>query len=224
MLWLLGGTNQSPVDNPLSFPFIDITAEKEELPQADNSLILSPNLKVIELPYFVYDKQAESQPELLIEEEDNKLPCQSQINNILLNAEPKSEIKLLTSNKKEPQSLSSSEKDDSLVAFPDVKHRMDIVNNVLETIQPTEFETIHQPESGFEFLIEEEEELPTLDSNEHDEFLEAQPDEDEAKSGKVLNPVVGRKPRRSNTQKTRFASICKKLVGFGFCERTKKLS
>lgn len=102
MLWLLVGTNQSPVGNPLSSIFIDITIEKEELPQADNSLILSPKLKLIELPYLVYNKQAESQPELLIEEEDNKIPCQSQINNILLNAEPKSDIELLTSDKKEP--------------------------------------------------------------------------------------------------------------------------
>lgn len=61
---------------------------------------------------------------------------------------------------------------------------MNPANNVLETIRQPELETIHQPENDLEFLIEEEE-LPTLDSNEPDEFLEPQPDAEDAKSGKV---------------------------------------
>ncbi len=76
---------------------------------------------------------------------------------------------------------------------------MNPANNVLETIHQTELETIHQPESDFEFLIEEEEELPILDSNEHDEFLEAQPDEDEAKPGKVV-----KSRRRAQTKKKQY--------------------
>jgi len=41
---------------------------------------------------------------------------------------------------------------------------MNPANNVLETIHQPELETIHQPESDLEHLIEEEEDLPILDS------------------------------------------------------------
>lgn len=75
---------------------------------------------------------------------------------------------------------------------------MNPANNVLETIDQTELVTIHQPDSDLEFLIEEEE-LPIIDSSEHDEFLEAQPDEDDAKSGKVA-----KSRRRTQTKKKQY--------------------
>ena len=75
---------------------------------------------------------------------------------------------------------------------------MNPANNVLETIRQPELETIHQPENDLEFLIEEEE-LPTIDSSEHDEFLEPQPDADDAKSGKVA-----KSRRRTQTKKKQY--------------------
>ena len=66
---------------------------------------------------------------------------------------------------------------------------MNQANNVLlATIHQPELETVHQSnsETDFEFLIDpEEEELQTLNSDDSDEFLGVQPDEDDAKSGKV---------------------------------------
>ncbi len=72
-------------------------------------------------------------------------------------------------------------------------------NNVLETIHQPELEIIHQPENDLEILIEEEEDLPIIDSGEPDEFLEAQPDEDGAKSGKVV-----KSRRRTQTKKKQY--------------------
>ncbi|MBV8883684.1 MAG: RNA polymerase sigma factor RpoD [Chroococcidiopsidaceae cyanobacterium CP_BM_RX_35] len=62
---------------------------------------------------------------------------------------------------------------------------MNQANNVLENIHQPKLENIiHPPEIELELLIDDEE-LPILDAGEPDEFLETQPDEDEAKSGKV---------------------------------------
>lgn len=79
---------------------------------------------------------------------------------------------------------------------------MNQANNVLlETIARPELETIHQSDSDndFDLLIDAEEELHTLNSEDHDEFLEAQPDEDDAKSGKV-----GKSRRRTQTKKKQY--------------------
>ncbi len=76
---------------------------------------------------------------------------------------------------------------------------MNQANNVLESIHQPELETIHQPEIELELLIDEEEELPILDSGEPDEFLEAQPDEDDAKSGKA-----SKSRRRPQTKKKHY--------------------
>jgi RNA polymerase primary sigma factor len=80
---------------------------------------------------------------------------------------------------------------------------MNQANNVLlASIQQPELETVHQPDpdSDFEFLIGvEEEELQALTSEDNDEFLEAQPDEDDAKSGKV-----GKSRRRAQTKKKQY--------------------
>ena len=76
---------------------------------------------------------------------------------------------------------------------------MNQANNVLETIHQPELETIHQPEIELELLIEEEADLPILDSGEPDEFLEAQPDEDDTKSGKVA-----KSRRRPQTKKKHY--------------------
>jgi len=79
---------------------------------------------------------------------------------------------------------------------------MNQANNVLlETIDRPELETIHQSDSDndFDLLIDAEEELHTLNSEDHDEFLEAQPDEDDAKSGKV-----GKSRRRTQTKKKQY--------------------
>ncbi len=75
---------------------------------------------------------------------------------------------------------------------------MNQANNVLETIHQPKLETDHHPESNFEILIEEEE-LPILDSDEQDDFLEAQPDEDDAKSGKIV-----KSRRRAQTKKKQY--------------------
>ena len=61
---------------------------------------------------------------------------------------------------------------------------MNPANQLINTLHQPELETLHQPESELELLIEEGE-LPNLDSAEPDEFLEAQPDEEDTKSGKV---------------------------------------
>ena len=61
---------------------------------------------------------------------------------------------------------------------------MNPANQLINTLHQPELETLHQPESELELLIEEGE-LPSLDSAEPDEFLEAQPDEEDVKSGKV---------------------------------------
>lgn len=76
---------------------------------------------------------------------------------------------------------------------------MNQANNVLETIHQPELEIIHQPDSDLEILIEAEVEVHTLDSDENDEFSEAQPDEDEAKSGKVA-----KSRRRAQTKKKQY--------------------
>jgi RNA polymerase primary sigma factor len=66
---------------------------------------------------------------------------------------------------------------------------MNQANNVLETNHEPELETIHQPDSDLELLIEAVD-LHTIDTEENDEFLETQPDEDDAKSARWLNLVV----------------------------------
>ncbi len=79
---------------------------------------------------------------------------------------------------------------------------MNQANNVLlETIDRPELETIHQSDSDhdLDLLIDAEEELHTLNSEDHDEFLEAQPDEDDAKSGKV-----SKSRRRTQTKKKQY--------------------
>jgi RNA polymerase primary sigma factor len=76
---------------------------------------------------------------------------------------------------------------------------MNQANNVLETIHQPELEIIHQPDSDLEFLIEAEVELHTLDAEENDELLEAQPDEDDPKSGKVA-----KSRRRTQTKKKQY--------------------
>ncbi|KJH70922.1 RNA polymerase sigma factor RpoD [Aliterella atlantica] len=74
---------------------------------------------------------------------------------------------------------------------------MNQANNVLETTHQPELE-IHQPESNFELLIEEEYSIG-LDGDEQDEYLESQPDGDEAKSGKVV-----KSRRRAQTKKKHY--------------------
>jgi RNA polymerase primary sigma factor len=80
---------------------------------------------------------------------------------------------------------------------------MNQANNVLLAgIQQPEIETVHQPnpDSDFEFFISvEEEELQALSSDDADEFLEAQPDEDDTKSGKA-----GKSRRRTQTKKKQY--------------------
>jgi RNA polymerase primary sigma factor len=76
---------------------------------------------------------------------------------------------------------------------------MNQANNVLETIHQPELEIIHQPDSDLELLIEVDVDLHTLDSEENDEFIEAQPDEDDAKSGKVA-----KSRRRPQTKKKQY--------------------
>lgn len=76
---------------------------------------------------------------------------------------------------------------------------MNQANNVLETIHEPELETIHQPDSDLELLIEAEVDLHTIDTEENDEFLEPQPDEDDAKSGKVA-----KSRRRTQTKKKQY--------------------
>jgi len=78
---------------------------------------------------------------------------------------------------------------------------MNQANNVLvETIHQPKLEKINPPEFELEeLLIDDEGELPSLDSSEPDEFLEAQPDEDDAKSGKVTKPR-----RRAQTKKKHY--------------------
>jgi RNA polymerase primary sigma factor len=80
---------------------------------------------------------------------------------------------------------------------------MNQANNVLlATIDQPELETIPQSNSDgdLEFLIDvEEEELQALNSYDNDEFLEAQPDEDDAKSGKV-----GKTRRRAQAKKKQY--------------------
>ena len=76
---------------------------------------------------------------------------------------------------------------------------MNQANNVLETIHQPELETSHQPEGEFELLIEEDEELGGLNSEEQDEFLESQPEEEEAKSGKVA-----KSRKRTQTKKKQY--------------------
>ena len=75
---------------------------------------------------------------------------------------------------------------------------MNQANNVLETNHEPEIETIHQPDSDFELLIEAVD-LHTIDTEENDEFLETQPDEDDAKSGKVA-----KSRRRTQTKKKQY--------------------
>ena len=80
---------------------------------------------------------------------------------------------------------------------------MNQANNVLlANIEQPHLETVHQSdsESDFEFLIDvEEEELQALNVDENDEFLEAQPDEDDAKSGKA-----GKSRRRTQAKKKQY--------------------
>lgn len=80
---------------------------------------------------------------------------------------------------------------------------MNQTNNVLlANIKQPELPTVHQPDadSDFEFLIDvEEEELQVLNVDENDEFLEAQPDEDDAKSGKA-----GKSRRRTQAKKKQY--------------------
>ena len=80
---------------------------------------------------------------------------------------------------------------------------MNQTNNVLlANIEQPELPTVHQPDadSDFEFLIDvEEEELQVLNVDENDEFLEAQPDEDDAKSGKA-----GKSRRRTQAKKKQY--------------------
>ncbi len=76
---------------------------------------------------------------------------------------------------------------------------MNQANNVLETIHQPKLEKIHPPELDLELLIDDDEELPILDAGEPDEFLEAQPDEDDAKSGKVA-----KSRRRAQTKKKHY--------------------
>ncbi len=80
---------------------------------------------------------------------------------------------------------------------------MNQANNVLlANIEQPHLETVHQSdsESDFEFLIDvEEEELQAINVDENDEFLEAQPDEDDAKSGKA-----GKSRRRTQAKKKQY--------------------
>lgn len=74
-------------------------------------------------------------------------------------------------------------------------------NDVLETLEPTE--------SNFEELLIDE-------GDDRDDLFDAQPDDEEDGDGKAVKEglAAGPKPRRSTTQKIRFASTCKRLVGF----------
>lgn len=76
---------------------------------------------------------------------------------------------------------------------------MNQANNVLENTHQPQLETmIHPPELELELLIDDEE-LPILDAGEPDEFLETQPDEDDAKSGKAA-----KSRRRAQTKKKHY--------------------
>ena len=61
---------------------------------------------------------------------------------------------------------------------------MNPANQLIKTLHQPELDPLQQPESELELLIDEEE-LPSVDSTEPDEFLEAQPDEEDGKPGKV---------------------------------------
>ena len=80
---------------------------------------------------------------------------------------------------------------------------MNQANNVLlANIQQPELGTVHQSDSerDFEFLIDpEEEDLHALNVDDSDEFLEAQPDEDDAKSGKA-----GKTRKRAQAKKKQY--------------------
>ncbi len=80
---------------------------------------------------------------------------------------------------------------------------MNQANNVLlANIEQPELGTVHQSDSDsdFEFLIDpEEEELHALNVDDSDEFLEAQPDEDDAKSGKA-----GKTRKRAQAKKKQY--------------------
>ncbi len=73
---------------------------------------------------------------------------------------------------------------------------MNQANNVLETTHQPEIETINQPESTLEVLIEEE--FSPLDLDEQDELIESQPEET-AKSAKVV-----KSRRRAQTKKKHY--------------------
>ena len=80
---------------------------------------------------------------------------------------------------------------------------MNQANNVLlANIEQPELRTVHQSDSDndFEFLIDpEEEDLHALNVDDSDEFLEAQPDEDDAKSGKA-----GKTRKRAQAKKKQY--------------------
>jgi RNA polymerase primary sigma factor len=78
---------------------------------------------------------------------------------------------------------------------------MNPANNVLETIHQPELEdTTNQPESVLDLItIEDDEDLVILDGDDADDFLEAQPDEDDAKSGKAA-----KSRRRTQTKKKHY--------------------
>lgn len=80
---------------------------------------------------------------------------------------------------------------------------MNQANNVLlANIEQPELGTVHQSDSDrdFEFLIDpEEEDLHALNVDDSDEFLEAQPDEDDAKSGKA-----GKTRKRAQAKKKQY--------------------
>ncbi|WP_327321061.1 sigma-70 factor domain-containing protein, partial [Gloeocapsopsis dulcis] len=78
---------------------------------------------------------------------------------------------------------------------------MNPANNVLETIHQPELEaTNNQPEGELDLItIEDDEDLIILDGDDADDFLEAQPDEDDAKSGKAA-----KSRRRTQTKKKHY--------------------
>ena len=80
---------------------------------------------------------------------------------------------------------------------------MNQANNVLlANMHQSELETVHQPDSDSDlvfFIDVEEEELQALNSEDQDEFLEPQPDEDDAKSGKA-----GKTRRRAQAKKKQY--------------------
>ncbi|PIG94447.1 RNA polymerase sigma factor RpoD [Gloeocapsopsis sp. IPPAS B-1203] len=78
---------------------------------------------------------------------------------------------------------------------------MNPANNVLETIHQPELEdTTNQPEGVLDLItIEDDDDLVILDGDDADDFLEAQPDEDDAKSGKAA-----KSRRRTQTKKKHY--------------------